>query len=82
MAKYKKSEQSDTLRDLDLFAEPVQLKFNSKSTYKTTVGGCVSIIFLIVSTFIIAAFLKSLIVGFDFNAVLAAYDLTLSELES
>lgn len=79
MVKLSHNLSADTLLDLDLFAAPVQLKFNSKSNYKTNVGGCFSIVYYIVCVFIVAAFFKSLIVGYDLNSVSTTYDLMLSE---
>jgi hypothetical protein len=75
----KLSERSDKLSDLDLFAEPVQLKFNSRTTYKTNIGGCVSIGFYILAVFICAVFFRSLIVGYDVNSVSTTYDLIFTD---
>jgi hypothetical protein len=59
------SARSEPLLNLDVFAEPVSLKFNAHKTYKTNVGGCVSVGFFTLSVFVVAAFLRSLITGFD-----------------
>ena len=60
--------RSEPLLLCDIFAEPVSLKFNTHKTYKTNLGGLISIGFYTFSVFIVAAFLRSLITGFDLNA--------------
>ena len=75
MQKTSRSDIKETLRELDLFAAPVQLKFNNRTTFKTNFGGVISIIYLIVSLFVFAVFFKKLIVGYDVNAVSTTYDL-------
>ena len=75
------SKRSEPLVYLDVFAEPVTLKFKNFNSYKTNVGGCVSVGFFTLVVFIVAAFLRSLISGYDLNAVTTTYDLITTEEE-
>ena len=60
--------------DLDVFAAPIQFRFNGQTKYKTSCGGLLTVCYLIVVAFVTAVMLKALITGRHINYASTTYD--------
>ena len=65
MSKQPKKEKKSffDMASVDIFGEPVQLKFDGKGTYATKLGGAVSVLFFIQIFYLLAVKMRALIVG-------------------
>ena len=62
-----KRERERELADIDIFAEPVSLRFDGRTHYQTSVGGICTLCYLIVVVFVTCVLAKALVVGTYLN---------------
>ena len=63
------------LKNYDIFALPVSLRYKGETHFKNSIGGCFTCIYLVTCAFLTCVMLKALFVGYYINASSTTYNL-------